>query len=210
MNLEALLDELRSDLQDTGSRPRWNDDLLYLYVKDAVRDYSVWFPRRVDRYALSLSGSAYPLPADFVDDIAVEAPKDTFLVRREPTPGKVYNASKQYFISGGNLYLGEASDEVLLTYFATHPVPTSVDDTAFSFTVPDMDMELIRLYVSAKVHEQMRGKQARLDRFEPGAGRRDDNPLLPEQSSLMQTYYNKIASRVRGGVVKLYTTGRSR
>jgi hypothetical protein len=210
-----LLADIRTDLQDAGQTPRWSDDLLFMYAKDAIRDYSEWFPRRVDRTALTLSGSSYPLPADFVSDIFVESPVNTFLEKRQERPGTKYSTLNTrpyyYFIDGGNLYLnGSPRDDVLLTYYATHPVPSAKDDSAFLITVPDSDIELLRLYVKAQVHSQMRGKTSRLDRFEPGSGRRDDNPLLPEYNSLMQEYLSKISERVTGGSIRLYRPGRVR
>ena len=212
----TLLTNIRNDLQDTASTPRWSNATLYMYTCDAIRDYSVWFPKRVDQASLTLSGTSYPLPADFVEDITVESPVDTFLERRDERPGRRYLAQGKpicYFIEGGNLYLNGTpltGDLVLLTYFATHPVPTSETQTAFVITIPDRDLELLRLYVKAQVNIQMRGKQARLDRFDAGSGRRDDNPLMPEAINLMQDYYNKIASRITGGVIKLYRPGRTR
>ncbi len=48
-----------------------------------------------------------------------------------------------------------------------------------------MDEELIRLYVKAKATEQIRTQQSSLDRFKPGNGGRDDNPMNPEVRDLM-------------------------
>ncbi len=44
-----LLADIRIDLKDTGTTPRWSDAALYLYAKDAIRDYSSYFPLRVTR-----------------------------------------------------------------------------------------------------------------------------------------------------------------
>jgi hypothetical protein len=214
INWGDLLADIRNDLEDTSSSPRWTDAYLYSLLKDALRDYSTWFPKRVDRYELTLSGSAYPLPVDFVADITCECPQDTFLTRRHESPGKAYvsDTLSNYYISGGSLYLNaspEEGDEVLLTYFALHPVPISSTDVTFVLTVPDVDIELIRIYVRASAHTRMRAKQARLDRFDIGSGRRDDNPLLPETINEMEDYYRKIAQRLGGGAITLYYTGRT-
>lgn len=203
-----LITELREELLDTATTPRWSDGLLYLFTCDALRAYSYDFPRKMDRVELALSGSSYPLPSDYLEDIFVENPEDRYLSRRDPVPGRAYNVlskSTQYFIEGGALYLnGPTLEKVLLTYHALHPIPTSETDTAFALTIPDADIELIRLYVSAKIHGQMRAKQARLDRFDQGSGPRDDNPLLPEVNVLMREYERKVADRKGGGVVKLW------
>ena len=211
----SFLTELRADLQDTGTSPRWSNYLLWVYTKDAVRDYSTWFPMRMDSVTLVESGDGYALPADYVEDIAVECPEDTFLERRLSRPGIRFPTQAKpylYHIEGVTLYVnGPPDDDVLLTYFALHTVPTTEKSKpTFTFTIPEADMELLRLYVKAQVHGQMRGKQSRLDRFEPGSGRRDDNPLGPETSIILTEYYSKIASRISGGVVKLTRPGRIR
>ena len=212
----GFLAELRQDIQDTGATPRWSDQMLYVYTKDAIRDYSQWFPKRVDRLLITPADSVYALPADYVDDVLVECPLDRFLERRHEIPGRRYGSLTRplyYHIQGGNLYLQGnplEGDSLYLTYEAIHPIPASETDSPFVFTVPDSDMELIRIYVKAQVHGQMRSKQARLDRFEPGSGRRDDNPLTPELSNIMDDYHEKIATRLRGKVIKLYRVGFSR
>jgi hypothetical protein len=218
----TFLAALRNDLEDNGNNPRWSDEYLYALTCDAIRDYSTWFPKRIDRDEIVLDEGVYPLPDDYVEAINVECPQDTFLKKRDPTPGKSYSSGKltQYYISGGNLYLSgdpQDGDSVLLTYYATHPVPTSAEDLGedqqhndlnFVFTIPDRDIELVRLYVRAQVYTQMRSKQSRLDRFDPGSGRRDDNPLLPETKDLMLEYRQKIADRISMKVINLYYTGR--
>ena len=211
-----FLAEVRLDVQDTGATPRWTDEMLWIYTKDAIRDYSQWFPKRVDRLLVAPVDGVYALPADYVDDVYVECPEDRILERRQEIPGRRYGSITRplyYHIQGGNLYLNGSpldGDNLYLTYDAVHPVPASETDTAFVFTVPDADIELIRLYVRAQVHAQMRSKQARLDRFEPGSGRRDDNPLTPEMSNLMADYNAKIALRIKGRAIKLYRVGYAR
>jgi hypothetical protein len=71
-------------------------------------------------------------------------------------------------------------------------------------TVPDADLELIRLYVKAKVYAQMRSRQASLDRFKVGSGVRDDNPLHPEVEDVWADYNKAIITRQTGGVILLY------
>ncbi len=215
-NWAEFLADLRSDLQDTTSAtPRWTDKVLWVYAKDAIRDYSTWFPKRIDRYAMTLTAGTRALPLDFLVDIHVESPKDTYLERRKEIPGTKLKAGKYYFVEGGNLYLGSPSDEVYLTYQASRPVPPDptvvVDpppEEEFVFEISDADMELIRLYVKAKVYEQMRSRTAALDRFKLGSGKRDDNPLQPEVADLMEIYHQKIAERFPGGNIELYRSGR--
>ncbi len=211
MNWGALKQDIRSDLQDTANK--YSDTLLYLYVKDAIRDYSVWFPKRADREELTVNGSGYSLPNTFIEEIYVETPLDTYLERRIVRPGTVRKATlspRNYFIQGGKIYLSALGYEepVFLTYFATHPVPTSESDDAFVLSVPDMDIELIRIYVKAKLYERIRAKQANLDRFKP-VGTRDDNPIIPEVADLMREYEKGINERIGGGTVFLQKVSRS-
>lgn len=211
-----FLSDLRNDLDDTADTPRWSDEQLYVYTKDAVRDYSQYFPKRVDGVELSLSGTSYPLPSDFVEVIAVESPEDRFLEDREERPGlRYFDKSKPlfYYIEGSSLYLQGTpldGDGVYLTYYALHDIPADAADNTFEFSVPDRDIELLRIYVKAKVFEKQRGKQSRLDSYKPGSGRRDDNPLTPEINTIMNDYHEKIASRVPGGIIRLYRPGRMR
>jgi hypothetical protein len=212
-----LLADIRSDLQDTGETPRFPDKMLFLYAKDAIRDYSQWFPRRVDQLKLTTDpdgGIFYPLPTGFIEDIFVEAPTSRFLERRQEHPGLRYMQYVRpfyYWVEGGNLYLDckTYNAELLLTYYATHPVPASETDETFVITVPDLDIELVRLYVKAKAYGQTRSRQANLDRFKP-RGNREDNPLRPEFEDLMTEYEQKIAERSTGGVIRLFRSGRSR
>ena len=206
------LSDVRSDLQDTSdTSPRWSTDMLYLYTKDGVRDYSTWFPKRLDHVEISLISGKYPLPLDYVEDIAIEYPADTFLEQRYIRPGKTYHKNvtpKYYFTQGGSIYLdAPVSGSLFLTYNATHDIPADKSDATFVFTIPDTDMELIRLYVKAKVYTQMRTRQSALDRFKIGSGKRDDNPLEPEVADVMSEYTRGIAERVRGGVIVLTKLG---
>jgi hypothetical protein len=215
------LTDLRADLQDTGATPRWADMLLLTYTKDAIRDYSTWFPLRVDREEMTLLNGKYSLPSGFIEDIHVECPEGTYLQKRREIPGvKRSNIAKTfyYFTQGGGLYLNHPSDEdVLLTYHSVHDVPTAavfppgtsgspIAATSFTFSIPDMDMELIRLYVKASVFEQMRSRQSSLDRFKV-TGARDDNPITPEVNGLMDEYYRKISFRIAGGNIVLVRNG---
>jgi len=213
-----FLGDLRLALDDDDDDPRWTDKDLLIYTKDAVRDYSQWFPKRMDQVQLSLtSGStAFLLPSDYVYSIYVECPVGTFLEERQTRPGLKYQTQStpsRFYTEGGNLYINSSptSDtELYLTYFSIHDIPDDENDSAFEFSVSERDLELLRLYVKAKVLGQMRTKQSQLDRFKPGSGKRDDNPLMPETGSLMDEYYMKIAERTPGGVVTLYRPGRTR
>lgn len=208
-----FLGSLRSELADTASKPKWSDAQLFSYFKSALYDYSHYFPRRVDRATLAMSDDTAALPTDFVADIAVESPQDRYLEKRSNVPGKwfrdVGSHPTYYYTSGGNLYLnGSPTDEVLLTYMALHLIPANEADTAYVLSIPDVDLELLSLHVKWSVYTDMRSKQSRLDRFDPGSGRRDDNPLSPETDALMDAYQRKISERIGGGTIKLFRRGR--
>jgi len=211
MNWGELKADIRSDLQDTTSKN--SDALLYLYVKDAIRDYSIWFPKRIDREEVLKVNSGYPLPVNFIEEIYVESPIDAYLEKRIVRLGTKRKASLtaiNYFIQGGNLYISALNyaEPVYLTYFATHDVPVSATDEDFQVSIPLMDMELIRIYVKAKIYERIRAKQASLDRFKP-VGTRDDNPIIPEVTDLMKEYRNGISERIGGGTVFLQKVSRN-
>lgn len=207
----TLLNDIRLDLQDTSDNPKYSDKVLYLYTKDAIRDYSTWFPKRNDHVAMTLVNGAYPLPVDFIEDIHVECPGDTYLEKRYAQNGvsfKKTSVPSSYYVHGGNLYLSAPTTlPVYLSYLGAHPVPMSELDGTFQITVPEADLELLRLYVKAKTLGQLRGRQAALDRFKV-TGARDDNPLIPETGDLMGQYHAAIAQRVRGGVILLHLIGR--
>lgn len=105
------------------------------------------------------------------------------------------------------------TDTVLLTYAGMHTTPADVNDDTSDITIPDVDLELPRLYVQAKVYGQMRSKQSSLDRFKTrvsSGNTREDNPLGPEVETIMDEYYAKIAERIPGGTVRLSRPGRMR
>lgn len=203
-----LLSDIRTDLKDTGTSPRWTDETLYLYAKDAIRDYSMTFQLK-KRTTLTAVNGEYALPDDTIQVWTVECPANRFLEKRLERPGFHYDTETtplHYYIEGSAILLDgtpSTGDPVILTYGALHTVPSSVS-AATTLTIPVLDEELIRIYVKAKATEQLRTQQASLDRFKLGSGSRDDNPLMPETGNLMEEYRRKMAERIPGGVVKLW------
>lgn len=225
---KELRTAIRAELKDTNEEKyRWPDALLETYLQDALNDYSLWFPIRVDREELTLEEGTYTLPGDYVDSLFVECPQDRYLERRRPRQGIRYPSVSGrpffYYTEGGSLYLNGSplsGETVLLTYEALHAIPLiaegdhkgEIDEDA-ELTIPTRDLELIRLYIMAKCYEQMRSRQAALDRFKDRASSgsdRQDNPLQPEVRSLMDEYDRKIALRYEGGSVRLHRTGRGK
>ncbi|MGW8177861.1 MAG: phage adaptor protein [bacterium] len=211
----ALLGDIRVDLKDTGTTQKFSDQNLFIWFKDAIKDYSGWFPMKVDRLTVVLdSNYGVDLPTDFLQDYNVECPPNTFLEKRLPAGGIKFTTPSSptlYYISGGRLYLDAAPpDTVYLTYGALHTIPTSYLSTTTVLSIPPRDEELIRLYVLAKANEQTSTKQTSIDRFKLGSGRRDDNPLNVEVDTLMDEYLAKVSERTAGGAIKLFRPGRIR
>ena len=210
---KALLADLRTDLKDTGATPRWSDATLYLFAKDAVRAYSVDLPNIVFRETLTAADGVFTLPTECIGIISVESSEGVYLERFEPKVGKrvrLSSAIVSYYTSGGKLYLNTTptnGDTVMMTYKAVYDLPISEEDDDTIINIPIEDEEIVRLFVKAKISEQMRLGQSSLDRFKPGSGARDDNPLLPEHNELMREYHERIAQRL-GGMIPLHRHGR--
>lgn len=205
----TLLSELREDLQDTSSNPAYSDRLLWLYARDAVRDYSQYFPRRIDAVEIEESEDRYGLPADFIEEILVECPRGVYLEPRVVTPGttkKTGITPYRYEIEGGGIYLDAPTKHgIWLTYYAYHTFPTSeADNDNFEISVPNGDMELVHLYVRARITTQIRARTASLDRYRE-EGRRTDNPMDLEYRNLMTEYHSKIMARQQPTAVYLRT-----
>lgn len=195
----TFLTDLREDLQDTSeSNPAYTSRLLYLYALDGMRDYSQYFPLRVDALEIEGVDGRFPLPANYIEDITVECPRGKYLTPRPILPGMtkiVGYVPTRYEIEGGGIYLDAPTTEsIWLTYYAYHTFPTSEVDTDAEISIPDGDTELLRLYIRARIAAQLRMKTARNDRYREDA-RRDDNPLEDEFSHLMAEYHNKISAR---------------
>lgn len=215
----TLRTAIREELKDvTEGKYRWSDALLFLYVKDALNDYSLWFPDREDRKVLVLSADHYTLPVDYVEVLYMECPADRYLEQRRPRPGVRYpsRSGKPFFyhIQGGKLYLDvPSSEDVLMTYNKVHEAPDTVDDDTHTLTVPVTDEELIRLFILAKCYGYLRSRQSAMDRYKDrsqSGSTRQDNPLHPEVEDLMAEYYKKLYDRVGGGTIKLHRSGRMR
>lgn len=212
-NWGELLAAIRIDLKDTGDRPRWSDDTLFLFAKDGIRVYSQDCPRYMFRTRLTAEDGTYPLPSNFLSVSTVEIAEGEYLELFEPRPGRRLRTPgkpTKFFVAGGRLHLDlppRDGEEVLLSYKAVHDLPTSKDDLTRTLSIPPEDEELVRLFVRARAVEQFRTSQANLDRFKAGAGDRDDNPLMPESKELMTEFRRRMAEKL-GGIIILTHGGR--
>jgi hypothetical protein len=213
MNWGDLLSELRVDIEDTSEAPKFSDKLLYTYLRSAVSDYSQFLPLTREEVELTQdteNPKKFMLPADFIDDISVSCPAGRYLEPRRGRLGtKVAVSSRPLFYhtdSNRYLYLDAdpGEDAVLLSYKALHPIPTSETQVDFLFTIPDANIELIKLYMEGKVNTKVRNSQARLDRFKIGSGSRTDNPMTEEVEDFFDEYRRKLAERVPSQSIILY------
>ena len=213
MNWGDLLTELRVDIDDTSATPKFSDKLLFTYLRDAVSDYSQFLPLVFEDAQLTQdtdNPKKFALPADFIEDISVSCPAGRYLEPRRGRLGtKVAQSATPLFYhtdSNSLLYLDAdpGEDAVLLSYKALHPLPTSESDVTFKFTIPDANMELIKLYMVAKVNAKIRNVQARLDRFKLTAGSRSDNPMSEEVEDFFEEYHKKLRERIQSAPVILY------
>jgi hypothetical protein len=213
----GFLAELRIELDDIGATPRWNNNVLFIMTRDGIRDYSTYFPTRVDHTTLvSVVGNdkKFTLPSSFIDDIFVECPEGNYLDVRRERPGvrlATSNSPLFYFVDAGFLYLDASPGgaAVLLSYYGSHGVPASATDITFTLTIPDSDLEVLKLYVQARVNVLIRNRQAQLDRFKQGSGTREDNPIIEETTDFFARYNEAIAKRLRPQAIRLYRPRRN-
>lgn len=197
--------ELRIELDDTGTTPKWDDAALFMYLREAIADYSQYFPmvNEVIPLVASLTNPLkYALPTDFLEEIQVQSPADNILeLRRGRSGTHVTTGTKPvfYYIDGTFLYLdtNPGVSPVLLTYDALHGMPANKSADTFVMTVPMVDIELIKLYIVGKVNTRQRNAQSRLDRFKLGTGTREDNPMRLETEDFFARYYQKTSERLR-------------
>jgi hypothetical protein len=213
MNWGDLVFEVRTAIEDTSETPKYPDKLLLSYCREAVADYSQFLPLTYEDVELVQAldnPKKFTLPVDFIDDVSVSCPAGRYLEPRRGRLGTKVAVSNRplFYHTDGNRYLyldaDPGEDAVLLSYKALHPIPTSETDTAFVFTIPDANMELIKLYMEGKVNTKIRNSQARLDRFKIGQGARTDNPMTEEAEDFFDEYRRKLAERIPSQPVMLY------
>ena len=212
MNWDALLAEIRADLDDTSGSPKFSDQVLYVYLREAIADYSQFLPmKKMDVVLVPDVGNPkrFDLPADFLAEISVACPADRFL---EPRRGRLgANAvpgNRPYFyrLDDTSLVLDAdpGSNAVVLCYEALHPTPANKDDKSFELTIPEVNIELVKLYIQGRANSKLRNAQSRLDRFKIGQGQRTDNPMEEEVEDFFTVYRRKLAERMPLRSITLY------
>ena len=218
MNWGAFLSELRGELNDTGTTPKFSDDLLYVFFRDGVWALSEWLPRdfgRVELTAETTDTKKFALPADFIEEYLVESPLDSALTFRFVRPGVRRTQSARplfYWTSAGYLFIDAdpGDNAVLISYYGVHGIPASATDVSFELTVPIRDVELLKLYILGRAYQRERSRQSMLDRFKLGTGDRQDNPVTPEVNEFMQQFQSKLNERTGGKAVFLSRVRRNK
>ena len=218
MNWGDLVSSVQIDLGDLQGT-KYTAARLVGAFRSAINDVSMYYPLRYDRVALEVfvdpdtqqatDPRKFVLPDNFIKEITVECPADTFLSLRRDRPGFRRTPPQrpmQYYIDSSYLYLDAdpagavvlddtQNAQVLLTYYGIHNMPADENDNSFELTVSARDLELVMLYMKAEMLESERSKQSILDRFKMGSGERTDNPVRPEVIDYWAEYRLKIAER---------------
>ena len=218
MKWSEYLTELRSELNDSGTTPKWSDALLFTYVRDGLWDISAHLPRRFDEVSLTVfegSPKKFELPQGFIREISIQVPLGSYLERRRTRPGaRVVTGTRAlfYHISAGFLYLDvdPGDNDVLIDYEGAHGIPASATDVEYEFTLSQRYIDILTLYVKARVNTRERTGQSNLDRFKLTAGSRSDNPIEPETDDFWKQYRDRIAELSSAGTVFLYRSRRNK
>jgi len=211
-----VLADLRNDMQESAN-PKLSEDNAYLYLRFALSDYSHWNPLILST-TLTLSGAGMAsLPADFMSVIEVRSGGKLILplgtnTSNPPTSVPAFGQWR-WWTEAQNLRLttyADPADGLSLIYRAQHTPPEDKDDTDAVMTFPDADEEPILLYIRAKAMGALRSKGSQLDRYKRRTqpGDRQDNPLEPEETNLMDEYL--AIMRTRYGSVGTIRLGRQR
>jgi hypothetical protein len=159
--LATFRDTVRTILTD---KTIYRDSLITAWIKDAIRDYSYYFPLEKELKIDCTAGTReYSLSAimPVMGIISVEYPDGEdpprFLLRQAETHPAFRDLPVYDLRDGSTQYLiiGESpatADDIILNYQTLHIVPSSDSDT---LTVPEHHGELIRLYVVWKAAEMI-------------------------------------------------------
>src|SRR5262245_28463591 len=197
MDRPEYLASLRPRLDDdpaAGDDPRQSDAELTGYLLDAVKEYSGAFPReREQEFTADGTTARYDLPADIVDDLVHEV-SCLAAGRVVDVPVRLARnrSSRWYEIRAGHLVFGWKPVDgtvIRVLYDGAHVLPETGD-----CTVPAQDVELVFTYAMYLAVRRVSGNDANLQRWDE-AGRRDDNPLIPQYRLLLDRYTQLVRER---------------
>jgi hypothetical protein len=165
--LAQLADICQTQLADSGAGT-WPQATVEAWVLEAIRDYSVHFPRRKE-YKINCNDDVheYPLPVDFLDAILVEYPDGEdppkYLARKHRTDPAFWLSDDHYdlYVTGdvteSPTVPGESDndllivspetatgEDIILQYLARHDDSISSGDEV---TVPARHFDLIVTFV---------------------------------------------------------------
>ncbi len=147
-DLRALIRVVLPDVTE------WPDASLNQWITDAVRDYSIYFPRKVELIDDCVAGQrSYTVstPAVFQGVVSVEYPYGQtpvrFLKRKNyQEPGFEGGPYYDVILESGTIWIGEtptAAQDYRCVYLANH-TPPALDTTAL--TMPDSHVDALKLY----------------------------------------------------------------
>ena len=177
------LADLRSSIRKVlASTSDWTDGVLDVYIQDAIRFHSNYFPKRW-RYTLTLTTGtqAYDLPWNlgFKAIVAVEYPTgetpQSYLQQANEWDAVFQNAGNVYAIIGlddstavasmdaaGQIRFAETvttAETAVIAYTGDHAVPVAGDDDAY-ITVPTREWEALVAFVEFRSHWELETDEA--------------------------------------------------
>jgi hypothetical protein len=178
--LKDLRDSLRLTLTSATS---WPNATLDAWVQDAIRFYSVEFPRVWRKTQSMTTGTqAYALPGGhgFLHVLSVEYPSaqspQQFLQQVEESSPQFASGGQYYALRGvadnisdqkddtaaGYIVFAETvatGENAIITYAGAHPLPTVADDDA-QITVPAAHWEALYAFIDFRAHWELETDEA--------------------------------------------------
>jgi hypothetical protein len=160
----------------------WPNATLDAWIQDAIRFYSLEFPRRW-RYTLSLTTGtqAYALPGGhgFMGVQSVEYPSgqdpQEYVTQVEERSAEFASGGDYYALRGvadttaiesdtaaGTIVFAETvatGESAIITYYGVHPIPAAADDDA-QITVPVAHWEALNAFVDFRAHWELETDEA--------------------------------------------------
>lgn len=158
---------VRRRLGDDAAPFQWSDLQINQWINDAIAEYSIHFPRRIETtLSCSVGMSIYDLPAGFRAAYSVEYPvgedPPRYLdLRNHLSPG--FNRADSFYnilrrldeSSPDELILSaspEASECICVSYLADHAY---LDDDSDTCTILDRHLELLVMFVRWAAYQEL-------------------------------------------------------
>lgn len=164
--LSALVDLIEADLADS-TNTTWSAADLTQWVRDAIADYSPYFPRvQTQTITTTLNDRQYDLAAGFIEAISIEYPTSEdppqYLKRRPYNHPDFWSEDGYYDILPNNddgnvnevlISTKPPADETITVTYQGHHDNTIATNAAL--TVPAVHHYLLRSYVRWKAADQL-------------------------------------------------------